>query len=244
MYSMLATSRFLTRLPLAGDASSDRERIHAAWFPLVGLAIGGLIAGVDLALAPLYWPIRNALLVAVGMLITGALHLDALMDSVDGLAVPRAESQHAIRTSVHTAEGVAAGIVAMSVAWLALDQLTDPTRTRWLICAPLLGRAAIVFGYRYFRASPEAGPVTRSLAESAREGPAVAALALAFITCLVMIIGVSPLAIAMPLGLTILVAHAFRWRTGALGGDHYGALAVIGEVSVLMCATLFQTDLQ
>src|SRR5688572_16821341 len=96
VYSILATVRFLTRVPVPGDATRDLNRIHAAWFPFVGLAIGALMAAADLALAPVSWDIRNALVIAVGVVVTGALHLDALMDATDGLSVPRGGAQAAI----------------------------------------------------------------------------------------------------------------------------------------------------
>jgi adenosylcobinamide-GDP ribazoletransferase len=241
---MLATARFLTRLPLPGNAASDLHHIHAVWFPFVGLAIGAVMAASDITLSSLEWPIRNALVIGIGVLVTGALHLDALMDTVDGLAVPGAESQKAMRSSVHTAEGAAAGILVLCLAWLALDQLTDSTRSRWLICAPLLGRTAIVLGYRLFRSNVDAGPVTLSLAKSARGWPATGAVVLALLACIALTTGDAIPTLGTPVVVTIVAALAFRWRTGALRGDHYGALAVIGEVSLLLCAAFVQPELQ
>lgn len=77
---------FLTRIPAGGGPYSDAEwRWSAAHFPLVGAALGALIALVDRLLLPL-----GAFVAAVGalgasMLLTGALHEDGLADTADAL---------------------------------------------------------------------------------------------------------------------------------------------------------------
>jgi adenosylcobinamide-GDP ribazoletransferase len=236
MQSILSTSRFLTRLPLPGSGPADIERIHAGWFPLVGLAVGVLMAATDIALAAADWNVRNALVVAVWVGVTGGIHLDALMDSADGLAAPRGESRDAMRSSVHSVEGAAAGLTAISLAWIALSQLDEQSRLGWLICTPVLGRAAIVLGYRCFKPGVDVGPVTQGLAVSARGKSATASLTVALVAC-ISILGASAV---LGLAATIAAALVFRHHTGGLGGDHYGALAVIAEVTVLIAAVVQQ----
>jgi adenosylcobinamide-GDP ribazoletransferase len=214
----------------------DLERVHAAWFPLVGLTVGVLLAATDIAFATVDWNVRNALVVAVWVGVTGGIHLDALMDSADGLAALHPESRDAMRSSVHSAEGAAAGLMAISLAWLALSQLDGQSRLCWLICAPVLGRAAIVLGYRCFRPGSDVGPVTRGLAVSARGKAATASLTVALVACIA-ILGASAV---LGLAATIAAALVFRHHGGGLGGDHYGALAMIAEVTVLIAAVVQQ----
>ena len=235
---MLATFRFLTRVPVPGDASRDLDRIHAAWFPFVGLLLGGILAAADLALAPIPWHVRNALVIAVGLLVTGALHLDALMDATDGLTVSRSEAQTTIRSSVHTAEGVAAGVIAVSLGWLALSQIYDPSRTLWLLLAPVAGRSAIVLGYKSFASRFDVGPVTQSLSKSARGRFSVYSLLSALAVCLVPLDARFSLALGLALVAAGTAAITFRWRTGGLGGDHFGALAVVSETTYLLTASM------
>ncbi|MGI9406894.1 MAG: adenosylcobinamide-GDP ribazoletransferase, partial [Hyphomicrobiaceae bacterium] len=84
---LIVALQFLTRLPTPalGDFSSDDTAASAKWYPLVGLIVGGLVACV-------YWaghfvtPWFAALCtVLVWIWITGALHLDGLADTADGL---------------------------------------------------------------------------------------------------------------------------------------------------------------
>ena len=90
---------FLTILPVGGAASADRGGgLGAArgWFPVVGLMLGGMLAGVDLALnggypvlaaeARAFPPLLLAAMVTVALIaLTRALHLDGFMDCCDAL---------------------------------------------------------------------------------------------------------------------------------------------------------------
>jgi adenosylcobinamide-GDP ribazoletransferase len=75
---------FLTRLPVGSGRLSPRA---AVFFPVVGAALGALIGGAALGLRELTAPlVAGALAVALELVLTGALHVDGLADSADGLA--------------------------------------------------------------------------------------------------------------------------------------------------------------
>ncbi|HAZ31950.1 MAG TPA: adenosylcobinamide-GDP ribazoletransferase, partial [Dehalococcoidia bacterium] len=58
------------------------------YFPLVGLVLGAVLVGIDQLLGLFLPPLLvSALLVVSLILLTGALHLDGLMDTCDGFAV-------------------------------------------------------------------------------------------------------------------------------------------------------------
>jgi adenosylcobinamide-GDP ribazoletransferase len=85
--SIRAAVRFLTRLPIAGpDTTADDLPGATLWFPVVGALVGLVMGAVFLQLSHL-WPAPAAALLAValGLLITGAMHEDAVADSADGL---------------------------------------------------------------------------------------------------------------------------------------------------------------
>ena len=88
MTGLVAAIQFLTRVPLPVryELATGAMGSSMRWFPLVGAAIGGVVAVADLALAPLVGlEVRSVLLVVLLAAITGGLHLDGLMDSCDGL---------------------------------------------------------------------------------------------------------------------------------------------------------------
>ena len=87
MSAITAAIRFLTVVPAPGGEWSARAASRSvAWFPAVGLGIGGAVAAVNWA-ARLAMPDlpAAALALAAGVVLTGALHLDGLADTFDGL---------------------------------------------------------------------------------------------------------------------------------------------------------------
>src|SRR5918992_5718444 len=80
---LTAALAFLTRAPVpAGDL------VRAApLFPVVGAALGAVVGATAVGLAGLVPPLLAATVaVALELVVTGALHVDGLADSADGLA--------------------------------------------------------------------------------------------------------------------------------------------------------------
>src|SRR4051812_49842920 len=109
----------LTRLPVHSPEAPDRALVGAAmaWAPIVGLAIGGIAAGV-LALARAAAGgettlLPAALAVTSVIAITGALHLDGLADTADALGV-RGGPERAREVAKQSATG-AFGVTALVV---------------------------------------------------------------------------------------------------------------------------------
>lgn len=77
---------FLTVLPVAASEGGPGERLGRAYFPAIG-AVVGLLSGAVFALVDAFsTPLLAALAATATLaLVTGALHLDGLADSADGL---------------------------------------------------------------------------------------------------------------------------------------------------------------
>ncbi len=87
MRGFLLALQFLTRLPvpLAGEFDAGALARSAAWFPAVGLVLGGLLA-VAAWLGSQVDPWLGALLTLLAWVgLTGGLHLDGLADLADAL---------------------------------------------------------------------------------------------------------------------------------------------------------------
>ena len=85
MKSLRLAISFLTIFPLApgGVAQMGPAR---AYFPIVGLLLGGVLAGLDLAAGEsLPAPVVGALLVVALLVLTRAIHTEGFLDSCDGL---------------------------------------------------------------------------------------------------------------------------------------------------------------
>ncbi len=80
--------RFLTAIPLPGSYYLDDSGLGPSlkYFSLVGIALGLLWATSDWAFRQLLpVPVATALFLALQVLTTGALHLDGLADTCDGI---------------------------------------------------------------------------------------------------------------------------------------------------------------
>jgi adenosylcobinamide-GDP ribazoletransferase len=133
---------FYTVIPLPSTWTLDFNRI-ARWAPWIGLLIGILLAGLNFLLlqTPLSSFLRGVLVVAAWIAITGGLHLDGVMDTADGLAVPDPERRLAVMSDSRTgAFGVMAAVVLILLKVGAIAALTSPRSCVFLMLVPILGR--------------------------------------------------------------------------------------------------------
>ena len=84
---LLTAIQFFTRIPLPVATAHDRDSLNQAlkYFPLIGWLVGAVCA-LSFHFAVSFWPISVAVVVsvAVGIMLTGALHEDGFADSCDG----------------------------------------------------------------------------------------------------------------------------------------------------------------
>lgn len=90
MTALLLAFGFLTTLPVRlSDVPTIRHNAQSVlYYPVVGLVLAILLSGLGLGLVWLDLPmvLVSSLVVAAWVRLTGALHLDGLADSADGLA--------------------------------------------------------------------------------------------------------------------------------------------------------------
>jgi len=150
MKHLISAIQFLTRLPVHGQAEFN-PRAMIPFFPMAGLIIGLLTALVDLAAASL-WPRSTASIIDVIFIIavTGALHLDGLGDSADGLYNhhDREKALSIMKDSRIGTMGLTAIICALAAKWGGIVHL-DAHRTLLLVLVPAYARAGMMFGIRF-----------------------------------------------------------------------------------------------
>lgn len=109
MRTLAAATMLLTRVPVPASAGIVDPARAAALYPVVGAAIGAMVAGVAVGAEEL-WPVLIAatLAVATEVALTGALHLDGLADCADGLA--GRDREHRLRIMKDHSIGVYAAV--------------------------------------------------------------------------------------------------------------------------------------
>jgi adenosylcobinamide-GDP ribazoletransferase len=145
MRSLIAALRFLTRLPVPGPNTRAEDLPPSlAWFPLVGAGVGAAIA-TTFAGACYWWApaLAAVVAIAVGLLLTGGFHEDAVSDSADGLGGGHTTERvvEIMKDSRIGAYGALALWVLLALRWAVLVSFSDP----WLAvpafaCAAAWGR--------------------------------------------------------------------------------------------------------
>jgi adenosylcobinamide-GDP ribazoletransferase len=142
----LAAVGFLTRLPLGPryEPKPDALLRAAPLFPLVGAALGLAVGGAAIGLAQVLPPLLAGLLaVALELILTGALHVDGLADSADGLGGRDREHSLAImRDHSLGAYGAAALTLDLAIKAVALGALAEAQALGPIVAALAISRAA------------------------------------------------------------------------------------------------------
>ncbi|HVM27883.1 MAG TPA: adenosylcobinamide-GDP ribazoletransferase [Mycobacteriales bacterium] len=237
----------LTVLPVRGPVEVDRRSARTAMLlaPLVGLALGavaaGVAKGVQLAGADL---LAAVLAVAALAVLTRGLHLDGLVDTVDGLASyrPRAQALEIMRSPEAGPLGVAALVLVLLAQVAAVHACLDAGRgTAALLLAGAGARLAVTVACTTGipAASPSglgaavAGTVPRAATVTVGTAVLVVGAALGLVDE-----GahpaLGPLAVLGGLAAAaVLLRHAVR-RLGGVTGDVLGALVETTTTVVLV----------
>jgi adenosylcobinamide-GDP ribazoletransferase len=208
---------------------------HAvAYFPLVGLALGGLLVGLHWALALVLPPaVVAGLILTAWVLLTGALHLDGFLDTCDGLFggfTPEA------RLRILRDERVGAYAVTGGVLLLLLKYATIAASANVAVAlalAPTLGRWAIALAVVFF---PYARPEGLGRDMKAHSGWGQAAVATAIALVAAWFVAAWPgLLVALLAAIVMLGgARLTLARIPGLTGDIYGAICELAELAVLL----------
>jgi adenosylcobinamide-GDP ribazoletransferase len=149
MARFVAAIRFLTIFPFPGQLGSDGKDLAGStpFFPVVGLGLGFIAAGLSWLFWILFPPFVAAVLMSVVLMgFSGGLHLDGLADTADGFfsARPRKQILEIMRDSRIGAMGVIALIMLLLLKVTALASLDRGQAMRAALLMPVAGRCAIV----------------------------------------------------------------------------------------------------
>jgi adenosylcobinamide-GDP ribazoletransferase len=228
-----AAFAFLTRVPvgrLHGPAASDLTAA-APWFPVVGLAVGGVSAGLRAAAGTVLPSAASTVIaLAAAVVITGGLHEDGLADTADALGahVDRARRLEILRDPrIGTFGALALGLVLL-FSFAALAPLGAARFARAVVVAHVLARCSPLLQSRL-------APPARRDGSGALLRPSDLALAIAAVVAAAVAIGIGkPGSGATALGVaaltTVGVSYLVRSAIGGTTGDTFGAGAKLVEV--------------
>jgi adenosylcobinamide-GDP ribazoletransferase len=247
MIAFLAAVQFLLVSPaFVRREFSPRELGRATGFyPLVGLLLGALLVLADILMSHVFpVQVRSAVLLALWIMLTGALHFDGFLDACDGLlggATPerRLEIMRDERTGAYALAG---GALLLLIMFSSLGAISTG---RWaaLLLAPVLGRCgltAAVVAFPYARPS--------GLGTDVKAHAGAAQLLIAGLTTLAVLAGLT-WALRNYAGAGALLTSGLVWWLGArfvlrrvpgMTGDTYGALNMLIEATALLTFVALQ----
>jgi len=232
---------FLTAIPLSRihhEPTAPELAASMAWYPVVGIFIGGGLVLADLVLVKIFAPpVVNALLIVLLVLVTRGLHQDGLADTLDGLAGGRTPSERLsiMRDPRIGAIGATGLFLSFILRYAGLLALPHALRVPALLCMPAFGRWAMVtLAWASPYARPEGGLAAPFLAHlswmhvSMATGVLIAALSLT--------LGLQSGLISLVAGTGILVVLWAACRTwfGGITGDTLGATNEVMEILFLL----------
>lgn len=227
----------LTVLPIT-RRRVDLSSVSCGLFPVVGLVLGAILLAIDhFARSVVPSPAGSALVVVGLAALTGALHLDGLADTADGLfgGRDRRERLAIMRDPRNGAFGFVAVASVLLLKWAALIPLEGGLRTGSLLLVPSLARWSVLPAMTIFPAAKSGG--MGFAVQSAGRWPQ------AILGCVVSA-GLS-LAIFWPAGfallaLALVVALSLGGyatsRLGGVTGDVFGCTIEVSEAALFLLA--------
>ena len=235
MQSLRLAIGFLTIVP-AGPRGVPPTGPARSYFPLVGLALGGVLAGLDIALGQvLPRMVVGAVLLIAMLVLTRGLHTEGFLDVCDGLLGGHRPSERLriLRDTHVGAFAVIGGTSLLLLKWTLLVSVPDAGRIALLVLFPCMSRLGMVLAMDAFTYVRRQG-----IGSSFQVGRSRWQLVLALATALAaggMLGGIGGLVLAgTAIGVSLGLGWSFTGLIGGLTGDAYGAVNEMAEVSVLV----------
>ena len=230
--------QFLSSLPVSLPGMPEPRQMGRSllFYPAVGLLFGLLLWAASALLQGAAAPLQAALLLALWVLLSGALHLDGLADSADAWLGGFGDRERTLQIMKDPRSGPIAVVTLVLVLLLkfcALWVLVEHGAGAWLVLAPVVGRAARL---GLFRGSPSGRGVGLGWARAAPlPWRAAGWVLLACATAGVLLGGWLALWVLLA---TVVVFVGLRRqmlrRLGGTTGDTAGALLELLELTVVL----------
>lgn len=237
---LFAALQFLTIIPVKRRFSPEEIGRSTGYFPVVGIFIGLVLAGLNYLLSLFLPPaVVNILLVVSLVVLSGALHLDGLVDTCDGLASHKTpeERWQVMHDSRAGGFGIVGVVLLLLVKYISLNSVPQGLMMTTLILLPVVSRWAMVyavFAYPYARPS--------GLGKVFKQGTGWPQLAIATLIALAVAAALFQLAgLVIMLAIWVIVVAAATYlkrKFAGLTGDTYGAINEAAEVCVLILVIL------
>jgi adenosylcobinamide-GDP ribazoletransferase len=231
----ISAIQFLTVIPMGNRAFNARAALP--YFPVCGLGIGCLVLFVDWT-AGRFWPPAVVAFwdVLTLVVISGALHLDGLADTGDGLYGQRSLTQilTIMKDSRIGAMGMVAAVCCLAAKWIGISSI-EIHKNLWLLLVPAYSRGAVLIAIKWMPYGRPDGGTGHDFFDPPLRAADFWALALMVGLSLAM--GWDTFTINM--GFVLIVGSILAWyrrKIGIVTGDMLGALIEVTEAGLFLIA--------
>ena len=236
MKKFLIALQFLTIFPVKLEDIKEKELPGSVnYYPLVGLGIGLLLAGTGLLFNNIFPAAVSAvLLIGLYLLLTGALHIDGFIDTIDGLygGSKKEEIFRIMAESTIGAKGAAWLVILLAVKTALLTVLLIRGAYPGIILFPVLGRYVITILMKYSVYAKKNGLGRAFCGKITNTGFVLLNL---FTFALVLGFGLKGFAAFLAVILiAIFVKNYFSKKIGGVTGDVFGFAVETAETAVLL----------
>ena len=222
------------------------------YFPVVGFLIGLLLVYADKVFELIVLPqtIATFLVIILSVLITRALHVDGLADTLDGLMGGRDhQSRLAIMKDSRIGTAGVVGIFGtLFMKYLCLNNLFAIDRVGALLIAPMLGRwsqAFMVYQANYGREEGMGRAFVGHLRAGSMLAVSLIAVCLSAFVVLRLDLRSVFLFFSLIIGVLLLTSLGKRYlvhKLGGVTGDAIGAVSELNEVLVFLIFIVFSSE--
>lgn len=248
MRSIRAAFVFLSRIPLGGFPYPEQAwRWAPAWFPLVGVTVGGLSGAAHWAALHVDATVASVIALIVSVLLTGAFHEDGLADTADAMGGAHGGKQllDILKDSRIGTYGAVALVLSLALRVSCLTGLAEAALPALVVCHTVARTFPVwmIATVPYVTGDRAKGS---AIAQARLPQAAVASV----VCCVLLAVAVwrgwfSPTALGVSVGaagvMALLLSLWFRRRAGGITGDFLGATEQVGECAVLLTLLAFTT---
>jgi adenosylcobinamide-GDP ribazoletransferase len=236
---MALALQFMTRVPVRlNNLEPSRLSRAAAWFPFVGLLVGGMASLAYILLIPhLVRPVCALIVLLVMVLVTGGLHEDGLADCADafGGGWTKEDRLRILKDSRIGSFGAIALILSFGIRGVLLTTIPANQALNYLISAQVLSRwTSLPLGITLPSALGTEGQGGRLAGKISWTAAAIGT----FITAVVLWYFLRASAWQPTIAVatvTFVSGMYYHRRLGGITGDCMGATIQISEVAVYLC---------
>ncbi|KJS87902.1 MAG: hypothetical protein JM58_02760 [Peptococcaceae bacterium BICA1-8] len=155
MRGLLIALQFMTRIPIPYKFQLNEKDLGSSsrYFTLVGF-ITGILLYLTYKLGSILLPpmVVGAIIIIMQMIITGGIHLDGFMDTMDGLlsARPREKVLEIMKDSRVGAHSVTALVALLILKYSVIVSLPKSYAPVFLLVMPVLGRWMLLYCLAFF----------------------------------------------------------------------------------------------